>query len=163
MVTLVVAVFLAAFPTSRIPVVAATACVVPFLLDPAAVLGRMSPWHMKLRCVKTLGSCCSVPSWGVCGVHPPAPGRICVGTLLPACLRQLVLRPCVVAPPTNCVRFFAFDFAPSTCLRLILFCTCAQGRCGRCPPRSGVMSDLFFLFFESRRSKLRLLQLSPVH
>ena len=24
---------------------------------------------------------------------------------------------------------------------------CAQGRCGRCPPVSGVMSDLFFFFF----------------
>ena len=45
------AVLLAAFPTSRIPVVAATACVVPFLVDPAAALGRMSPWHMKLRCL----------------------------------------------------------------------------------------------------------------
>ena len=51
---------------------------------------------------EVFGSCCSVPSWGVvCGVHSPAPGRVCVGTLLPACL---VLRPCVVAPPTNCVR-----------------------------------------------------------
>ena len=28
-----------------------TACVVPFLLDPAAGLGRMSPWHMKSRCL----------------------------------------------------------------------------------------------------------------
>ena len=35
------AVLLAAFPTSRIPVVAATACVVPFLLDPAVALSRM--------------------------------------------------------------------------------------------------------------------------
>ena len=24
---------------------------------------------------------------------------------------------------------------------------CAQGRCGRCPPGSGVMSDLFFFVF----------------
>ena len=39
------------FPTGRIPVVAATACVVPFLLDPAAALRRMSPWHMKLQCL----------------------------------------------------------------------------------------------------------------
>ena len=42
---------LTVFPTSRIAVVAATACVVPFLLDPAAALGRMSPWHMKLQCL----------------------------------------------------------------------------------------------------------------
>ena len=45
------AVLLAAFPSGRIPVVAATACVVPFLLGPAAALGRVSPWHVKLRCL----------------------------------------------------------------------------------------------------------------
>ena len=26
----------------------------------------------------------------------------------------------------------------------MLVCPCAQGRCGRCPPGSGLMSDLFF-------------------
>ena len=36
------AVLLAAFPSSRVPVVAATACVVAFLLYPAAALGRVS-------------------------------------------------------------------------------------------------------------------------
>ena len=47
---------------------------------------------------------------------------------------------------------------PRRCsLRLLLFCTCpplctgadlcAEGRCGRCPPESGVMSDVFFCFF----------------
>ena len=36
-------VLLAASPSDRIPVVAATACLVPFLLDPAAALGRPSP------------------------------------------------------------------------------------------------------------------------
>ena len=41
---------LAAFPSSWILVVAATACVVPFLLDPAVALGRVFPWHMKLQC-----------------------------------------------------------------------------------------------------------------
>ena len=45
------AVLRAAFPTSRTPVVAGTACVVPFLLDPAAALGRISPWHMNLQCL----------------------------------------------------------------------------------------------------------------
>ena len=45
------AVLLAAFPASHVPVVAATACVVPFLLDPAATLGHMSPWDMKLQCL----------------------------------------------------------------------------------------------------------------
>ena len=38
------------FPTSRIAVVAATACGFPFLIDPAAALGRMYPWH-KLQCL----------------------------------------------------------------------------------------------------------------
>ena len=45
------AVLLAAFPSRRVPVVAATACIVPFLLDPATALGRMSPWHIKLQCL----------------------------------------------------------------------------------------------------------------
>ena len=37
------AVLLAAFPSDRTPGVAATACLVPFLLDPAAALGRPPP------------------------------------------------------------------------------------------------------------------------
>ena len=45
------AVLLAAFPTGHVPAVAATACVVPFLLGPAAALGRMSSWHVKLKCL----------------------------------------------------------------------------------------------------------------
>ena len=45
------AVLLAAFPSEHTPVVAATACLVPFLLDPAAALGRPPPWRMKLQCV----------------------------------------------------------------------------------------------------------------
>ena len=43
------AVLLAAFPTNPVPVVAGTACVVPFLLDAAAALARMSSWHMELK------------------------------------------------------------------------------------------------------------------
>ena len=59
-------------------------------------------------------------------VNPPDPHRVYVGTLSLACL---VLRPCVVAPPTDRVRFCPRDFAPAilprhACLRLILFCTC---------------------------------------
>ena len=38
----------------------------------------------------------------------------------------------------------------SACLRLILFCTCPLGRCGRCPPGCGVMSDLVFYFQVAR-------------
>ena len=95
---------------------------------------------------EVFGSCCSVPSWGVdCGVHPPSPGRVCVGTLFPACL---VLSPCVVAPPPNCVRFCPGALACG-CSCFAYVRPCAQGRCGRCPPGSGVMSgsDLFFFLF----------------
>ena len=75
-------------------------------------------------------------------MHPPSPGRVCVGTLFPACL---VLSPCVVAPPPNCVRFCPGALACGrSCFAHVR--PCAQGRCGRCPPGSGVMSDLFFFF-----------------
>ena len=45
------AVLLATFPSDRTPVVAATGCIVPFLLDPAAALGRHPLWHTKLQCL----------------------------------------------------------------------------------------------------------------
>ena len=90
------AVSLTAFPSSHVPVFATMACIVPFLLDPANAVGRTSPWHMKLQCLD-LGSCRSIPAWFVvCGVHPPAPVRVYVGALSPACL---VLRRSVVTPP----------------------------------------------------------------
>ena len=41
----------AAFPFIRVPVVAAMDCILPFLLNPAAALGRVSPWHMQLHCL----------------------------------------------------------------------------------------------------------------
>ena len=50
------AVLLAAFPSDRTPVVAATACLAPFLLDPAAALGRPPPWRMKLQCVSLVAA-----------------------------------------------------------------------------------------------------------
>ena len=65
------AVLLAAFPSSRIPVVAATARVVPFLLDPAAALGRMSPWHMKLQCLDLVAAFLLGVSSAVCTRQPP--------------------------------------------------------------------------------------------
>ena len=61
----------AAFPAGHVPVVAATACVVPFLLDPAAALGRMSPWHMKLRCLDLVAAFLLGVSTAVCTRHPP--------------------------------------------------------------------------------------------
>ena len=65
------AVLLAAYPTSRIPVVAATACVVPFLLDTAAALGRTSPWHMKLQCLDLIAAFLLGVSSAVCTRQPP--------------------------------------------------------------------------------------------
>ena len=50
------AVLFAAFPSDRTRVVAATACLVPFLLDPAATLGRPPPWRMKLQCVSLVAA-----------------------------------------------------------------------------------------------------------
>ena len=44
------AVLLAAFPYANVPVFAATACLGPFDLDPAEVLGRQPPGHILLRC-----------------------------------------------------------------------------------------------------------------
>ena len=65
------AVLPAAFPTSRIPVVAATACVVTFLLDPAAALGRMAPRHMKLQCLGPVAAFLLGVSAAVCTRQPP--------------------------------------------------------------------------------------------
>ena len=62
---------LAAFPTSRIPVVPATACVVPFLLDPAAALGRMSHCHMKLQCLDLVAAFLLGVSSAVCTRQTP--------------------------------------------------------------------------------------------
>ena len=65
------AVLPAALPTSRIPDVAATACVVPFLLDPAAALGRMSPCHMRLQCLDLVEAFLLGVSSAVCTRQPP--------------------------------------------------------------------------------------------
>ena len=62
---------LAAFPAGLIPIDAATACVVPFLLEPAAALGRMSPWHMKLLCLDLVAAFLLGVSSAVCTRQPP--------------------------------------------------------------------------------------------
>ena len=62
---------LATFPTNPVPVVAATACVVPLLLDPAAALGRMSPWHMKLQYLNLVAAFLLGVSSAVCTRQPP--------------------------------------------------------------------------------------------
>ena len=64
------AVLLAAFPSDHTPVVAATACLVPFLLDPAAALGRPPPLAHE---VAMPGSGRDVLAWcAICGVHEAA-------------------------------------------------------------------------------------------
>ena len=62
---------LAAFPSSRIPVVAATACVVPFLLHPAAALGRLSPRNMKWQCLDLVAAFLLRVLSAVCTRQPP--------------------------------------------------------------------------------------------
>ena len=66
------AVLLAAFPSGRIPVVAAMACVVAFLLDPAAALGRVSPWHVELQWLDLVAAFLPGVSSAVCTRQPPA-------------------------------------------------------------------------------------------
>ena len=51
---------------NRVPVVAATACLVPFLLDPAAALGRHPPWRMKLLCLALVAALLLVSSSALC-------------------------------------------------------------------------------------------------
>ena len=65
------AVLLAAFPSDRTPVVAAKACLVPFLLDPAAALGHPRPWRMKLQCVSVVAACLLGVSSAACTRLPP--------------------------------------------------------------------------------------------
>ena len=62
---------LAAFPSSHIPAVAATACVVPLLLEPAAALGRMSPWNVKLQCLDLAAPFLLGVASAVCTRLPP--------------------------------------------------------------------------------------------
>ena len=69
------AVLLAAFPSdTSTPVVAATACLVPYLLDPAAALGRpppSGPWCMKLQCVSLVAAFLLGVSAAACTGLPP--------------------------------------------------------------------------------------------
>ena len=111
--------------------------------DPARPCGCPGPYVPLAHEFAVLGPCRSVPAWCVVGgVHPPAPGRVCVGTLSLTCL---VLHPCVVAQPADRVRFcpgaLACDLSCFSRVR-----PCAQGCCSRYPPGSGVMSDLHFFF-----------------
>ena len=72
-----------AFPPGPIPIVATTACVVPFLLDPAAALGRLSPWHMKLQCLDLVAAFLLCVSSAVC-TRQPATASMLAHIRLPA-------------------------------------------------------------------------------
>ena len=75
------AVLLAAFPHARVPVVAATACLVPFLLDPAAVLMAGPPGHVPLQRLGLAAAFLVGVSSGVCTRQPPSASvlaRVCL-------------------------------------------------------------------------------------
>ena len=136
-----VAVPVAVFPLDNVPIVIVTAsgCLVPFLLD----LATAPP--LAHECA-VFGCCRGLPAWFViCGVYPPARVRVRVGRPSPS---RLVVRPLVVAPPAVrcciCPRT-----APCTysCFAHVHPCAYTCGRCGQCPPGSGIIFGLLFLVF----------------
>ena len=65
-------VLLPAFPSGPEPAVAATACLVPFLLDPAASRGRHLPEYMKLHCLGLVVVFLYLLSCAACTHQPPS-------------------------------------------------------------------------------------------
>ena len=134
------AVLLAAFPSAHTPVVAATACLVPFLLDPAAALGRPPPWRMKLQCVSLVAAFLLGVSSAACMRLPPSES-VLAGFRLPSwsSVRSWLL--CLWSGPLSAPALLPAPTPVPAHVR-----PCAQGRCDRCPLGFGVMSD-FFIFF----------------
>ena len=66
------AVLLATSPSDGTPVVAATACLVPFLLDPAGALDVPPPWRRKLQCLAHVEAFLLGVSSAVCTRLPPS-------------------------------------------------------------------------------------------
>ena len=92
------AVMLAVYPSSRSPV-AATACLVPFFLDPAAALGRRSRWCMNLQSLAlVVAFLLGVPA-AVCTCHPPSMDVATSAWAYERSSSRLVIRPHVAAPP----------------------------------------------------------------
>ena len=143
------AVLLATFPSDRTPAVAATACHIPFLLDPAAALGRHPPCRINLQCLAlVVAFLLGVPA-ATCTRLPSSVSVLAekkrTDERSPA---WLVVRPLMVNVAAPAVRFCVFSSAA------LCACSCfahvrpyAQGRYGRCPPGSGVMSHLPPIFF----------------
>ena len=134
------AVLLAAFPTGHVPVVAATAFVVPFLLDPAAALGRMSSWQLKLKCLDLVAAFLLGVSTAVCTRRPPDASVLARFPCLPG---PLSVRGCSASALCSIL-------PRRTCLRLIPFCTCPPLCAGALwPMPAWVWRDVrvFFFFF----------------
>ena len=68
----VTAEFLATFASDRTLDVAATACLIPFLLDPAAALGRPPPWRMKWQCLALVAAFLLGVASAACTRLPPS-------------------------------------------------------------------------------------------
>ena len=134
------------FPSAHTPAVAATDCLVQFLLDPAAALGRHPPWRviMKLQCPALVADFLLGVSSAVCTRLPPS---VLAGLRLPAwsSVRSWLL--CLRSGPLSAVWSFVCAGAASCAYSCSAHVRpCAQGRCGRCPPGSGVMWVQFFWF-----------------
>ena len=110
---------LVAFRSNSIPIVAATARLVPFLLDPAATLGRHPPLRMKLQCLDLV-----VPALHViCGLHPPARVRVDVSFCEPLPRKAFLFghasahgcsacSPVLFSPRRNCLRLLLLGKSP---------------------------------------------------
>ena len=125
------------FPARHVPVVAHTACVVPFLFDPAAALlvGRNCLRLMKLQCLDLLAAILLGVSSAMCTHKPSAASRLARGRLHAGSsirLRLFRLRT-------------GSDFAPARLpvLYPVLHLSARVRRgCGQCPPGSGVISGV---------------------
>ena len=74
-------------------IVAAPACLVPFLLNPAAGLGRHPPWHAKLQCLALVAAFLLGPAFTR---GPPPMVRFSLCPVAPACAYSCFarVRPC---------------------------------------------------------------------
>ena len=138
------AVLLAAFPSDRTPVVAATACLVPFLLDPAAALGCPPPWRMKFQCLSLVAAFLLGASAAACTRLRPSESvlaslRLPAWSSVHSWFSAYGLVPCL---PRRCS------------LHLLLFCTCPPLCAGALRPMPAwVWHDgrLFLFFLDEHR------------
>ena len=130
------AVLLATSPSGSYPVVAATACLGPSLLDPAAALPP--PWRMKLQCLTLVVKFLLGVSSAACTRLPPSESVLASLHLLAwSSVHSWLL----------CLRFGSL--AARRCfLRLLLFCTCPPLCAGALwPIPAWVWRDVRYVFF----------------